>query len=166
MQAKSALVRGFMKEYEEVPLKELNSDFKSVGDARRFYENYFEGELEQFKNMNRIWVNAFLDGRLVGFSTFEFGDRNVVYMKLLVVDPDARRQGVGERLTFAICDYFCGVRQILLLIRNVNERGRQFYKKIGFSDFEYERDDNFVDTSFLTGLKWTKGSLIWEKTGA
>jgi len=53
------LVRSFMDAYEDVPLSELSPGFKSTGDVRRFYENYFKEELEHFN-----------EGHLFGFKHF------------------------------------------------------------------------------------------------
>ncbi len=160
VQGRDVLVRGFMQEYEDVPLAELNPEFRSMGDVRRFYERYFDSELEHYRNGELIWVQAFEKDRLLGWATFEIepGGNRSAYMNLLVVDPNEWHRGIGKHLTFSILssELRPEVREIRLLIRKLNERGRQFYEKIGFSDFKYERQDNFVDTSLLTGLRWIK----------
>jgi ribosomal protein S18 acetylase RimI-like enzyme len=157
-QAKKILVQAFMSAYEEVPLTELNPEFKCIADVRRFYEHYFESELGHFKAGELIWLQAFEGQKLVGWATFELekGEDHAIYMNLLAVDPAHQGKGVGKQLTFSIRreDLLPHIREIRLLLRNVNEKGRQFYEKIGFSDFHYKRNDNFVDMSLLTGLRW------------
>jgi len=151
------LVRSFMDAYEDVPLTELSPQFKSTGDVRRFYENYFKEELEHFKAGHLFWVQAFLNDKLVGWATFELEpqEANAAYMNLLIVAPEYQRIGVGKLLTFSICseELFPNVTAINLLIRKVNVEGYNFYQRLGFFEFDYHRD-NFVDTSLLTGLRW------------
>lgn len=157
--SRDVLVRSFMDAYEDVPLIELNPDFKSTGDVRRFYENYFQEELEHFKQGHMFWVQAFLNDKLVGWSTFELEplEPNAAYMDLLIVTPEYQGIGIGRYLTFSICseDLFPNVQAINLLVRKVNAEGFKFYHRLGFFEFDYQRD-NFVDTSLLTGLRWEK----------
>ncbi len=163
IQGKDVLVRGFMTVYEEVPLFELNPEFKSTGDVRRFYENYFDSEWEHYKHGELIWVQAFEGERLLGWATFQMEEdkENAAYMNLLVVDPKEQGRGIGKYLTFSICseDLYPQTKEISVLLRKINKTGRKFYENIGFTDFDYDRQDNFVDTSLLTGLRWTKNQL-------
>lgn len=157
--SRDILVRSFMDAYEDVPLSDLSPDFKSTGDVRRFYENYFKTELEHFKEGHLIWVQAFLNNEVVGWATFELEplEANAAYMNLLVVAPEHQKKGCGRLLTFSICsdDLFPNIQAINLLIRKVNVEGYKFYRSLGFFEYDYHRD-NFVDTSLLTGLRWEK----------
>lgn len=151
------LVKSFMDAYEDVPLAEINPNFTSTGDVRRFYENYFASEFAHFKEGHLYWVEAFYGDKLVGWATFELEQKeaDAAYMNLLVVRPKYQRHGVGKALTFSIrSELFANIKAINLLIRRVNSTGYKFYYKIGFFDFDYKRDDNFVDTTLLTGLRW------------
>lgn len=160
VRGKDILVRGFMVGYENVPLAELNPAFKSIGDVKRFYERYFDSELEHYQHGELIWVQAFEGTRLLGWATFalEPFEKDAAYMNLLVVDPNEQGRGIGRHLTFSICsrDLYPHINAINLLIRKVNEGGRKFYERLGFSDFQYTIRDNFVDTSLLTGLRWAE----------
>jgi ribosomal protein S18 acetylase RimI-like enzyme len=151
------LVKSFMTAYEDVPLIELNPEFKSTGDVRRFYEHYFFEEFEHFKQGKLFWIQAFLNEELVGWATFELEptETNAAYMNLLAVDPKYQRMGIGKHLTFSIRsdELFPQIQAINLLIRKVNTEGYKFYYRLGFVDYDYHRD-NFVDTSLLTGLRW------------
>ncbi len=158
-QGKDILVKSFMNVYEDVPLDELNPNFKCIGDVRRFYEDYFESELGHFKKGELYWIQAFDGDELVGWATFqpEAKEDDAIYMNLLVMDPKHQRRGIGEKLVFSIRseELFPNTKAINLLIRKVNETGRIFYQKIGFVDFAYpDAQDNFVDMSLLTGLRW------------
>lgn len=157
VRSQEILVKAFMDAYEDVPLVDLSPDFKSIGDVRRFYENYFEFEFHHFNQGGIYWVQAFLNEKLVGWATFELEphEENAAYMNLLIVDPECQKRGVGKHLVFSICsnELFPNISAINLLIRKVNTQGYQFYYNLGFFDFDYHRD-NFVDTSVLSGLRW------------
>lgn len=157
--SRDILVKSFMHAYEDVPLVELSSEFKSTGDVRRFYQNYFKEELEHFKHGKLYWVQAFVNEKLAGWATFELESNEVdaAYMNLLIVSPEYQRKGVGKHLVFSIRseELFPNIRAINLLIRKVNTQGYVFYRQLGFFEFAYQRD-NFVDPSLLTGLRWEK----------
>lgn len=155
------LVKSFMDAYEDVPLTELSAEFKSTGDVRRFYQKYFKEELEHFKHGNLYWVQAFVNDNLAGWATFELepNEADAAYMNLLIVSPEYQGKSVGRHLVFSIRseELFPNVKAINLLIRKVNKEGYKFYRKLGFFEFDYHRE-NFVDTSLLTGLRWEKSS--------
>lgn len=157
--SKEILITSFMDAYEDVPLTVLNSQFRSIGDVRRFYADYFEEELEHFKEGHLFWVQAFMNEKLVAWATFELEseEMDAAYMNLLIVDPEYQRMGLGRYLTFSICsnELFPNLHAINLLIRKVNTEAYKFYYKIGFFEFDYQRD-NFVDPSLLTGLRWER----------
>lgn len=152
------LVSSFMNAYEDVPLTELSPDFKSTGDVRRFYENYFLEEFGHFKDGHLYWVQAFVNETLAGWATFEIEteEENSAYMNLLIVAPEYQKRDVGKHLVFSIRseELFPNVQAINLLIRKINAQGYLFYQKLGFFQFDYQRQDNFVDTSLLEGLRW------------
>lgn len=152
------LVKSFMDVYEDVPLVDLNPEFKSTGDMRRFYQDYFKEEFGHFQEGHIYWVEAYLNDRLAGWATFELEGNNEAYMNLLTVDPDYQGKGLGRYLTFSICseEMFPHVEAINLLVRKVNEEGYKFYHKIGFFESDYQRSDNFVGTKLLAGLRWEK----------
>jgi GNAT superfamily N-acetyltransferase len=158
-ESKDILVKSFMKAYEDVPLINLNPQFKCIGDVRRFYEEYFEEELEHFRHGNVVWLQAFTNDELVGWATFEIEANDASYMNLLVVHPSYQAIGIGQHLVFAIQDAFPSIRKINILLRKVNVGGYHFYHKLGFVDSDYQRD-NFVDPTLLTGLSWRQYDLL------
>ena len=158
-EGKQILVASFMTVYEDVPLIDLNPDFKSTGDVRRFYQNYFESELTHFEHGALIWVQAFIGERLVGWATFALEENNRAYLNLLAVDPAYQKRGIGRHLVFSICseELFPQTEAIHVLLRNVNLEGRQFYDRLGFVDApDYQAQDNFVDNSLLLPIRWEK----------
>ncbi|MBX7066595.1 MAG: GNAT family N-acetyltransferase [Parachlamydiales bacterium] len=156
VQGKEVLVSSFMKGYENVPLTDLNPNFKCIGDVRRFYENYFESELGHYRNGELLWVQAFDGDKLLGWATFELESSHEAYMNLLVVAPGCQKNGIGKSLVFSICNEVPQIDTIHVLVRKVNAEGEKFYRHIGFADFDYPREDNFVDPSLLSGFRWQK----------
>lgn len=154
------LVKSFMDGYKDVPLVDLNPLFRSIGDVQRFYEAYFDSEFGHFKEGHLIWTEAYVNDTLAGWATFEQEkhEQDAAYMNLLTVDPQYQRMGLGRYLTFSICsdELYPNTQAINLLVRKVNENGYKFYYKIGFFDYDYTREDNFVDTSLLLGLRWQR----------
>lgn len=158
-EGKQILVASFMTAYEDVPLVDLNPEFKSTGDVRRFYQNYFESEFAHFKNGSLIWVQAFIGEKLVGWATFSLEENNSVYMNLLAVDPAYQKRGIGKHLVFSICseELFPSTERINVLLRSVNLQGRKFYERLGFVDApDYQAEENFVDNSLLVPIRWEK----------
>ena len=121
------LVKSFMDVYEDVPLVELSTEFKSTGDVRRFYQDYFKEELEHFKHGNLYWVQAFVNETLAGWATFELEPNEVdaAYMNLLIVSPEFQKKGVGKHSLSPLDleELFPNVREINLLIRKMNAQG-------------------------------------------
>ena len=156
-EAQQTLVASFLTAYENVPLAELNPDFKSSEDVRRFYQDYFESEFAHFQNGSLIWVQAFIGKQLVGWATFELEDKNQAYLNLLAVDPSYQKRGIGKHLVFFLCSEtsFPLIETIHVLLRKINLQGRRFYESIGFRDApNYQRKDDFVDNDLLIPICW------------
>lgn len=157
--SQDVFIRSFMTAYEGIPLTELHPQFKSRHDVRSFYEAYFKDELNNFAKGRLFWVQAFLNNQLVGWATFELEthESDAAYLNLLVVSPEHQRKGIGKYLTFSICSetLFPNIQAINVLIRKVNLEGYNFYRKLGFFDSDYHRED-FVPSHLLTGLRWEK----------
>jgi ribosomal protein S18 acetylase RimI-like enzyme len=158
-EGKRILAQSFMTAYEDIPLTELNPSFKSTGDVRRFYQNYFESEFAHFQSGSLIWVQAFIGEKLIGWATFTLEEDDQAYMNLLAVDPLYQNRGIGKHLVFSICseELFPNTKAINVLLRKVNLQGRLFYEHIGFQDApDYVSEDNFVDNSLLIPIRWNK----------
>lgn len=168
--ARSVLVESFIGEYEQyLAPSEISDGLTSWrGDnnsVQKYYEDYFETELEDFSRGEvHYWVQATTDGKVVGWATFqrEKSDQNAVYMNLLVVHPDYQNRGIGRQLVNALINLnvIPDLNAIHLLLRKKNKGGRVFYLKLGFTpDPKYQRDDNFVNLDLLEGFTWKKPSL-------
>lgn len=162
--AKLILINSFINEYrrylepEEIDSK-LNCWFNIEGTSsvEHYYSDYFDTELEDFKNGKLYWLEATIGRELVAWATYERHNTpsNSCYMNLLVVDPKFSRRGLGKQLVMAVPELkiFPKLRYINLLLRKKNQGGRVFYSKLGFKPNPEFKRENFVDTSLLEG--WT-----------
>jgi len=172
--AQSILVNAFMGEYEKyLTPKEIDPKLTSWKDGKNsvheYYEDYFKKEFEHFcENKIDYWVQAKIDGKLVGWATFlrEDSDKNAIYMDLLMVDPEHQKKGIGEHLVKSLIRLGINIdlSAIHLLLRRKNAGGREFYEKLGFYvDPTYRRDGNYVNMSLLEPLTW-KSRALEDKT--
>lgn len=164
-ESKRVLVEAFISEYQqylhpsEVDAK-LNSWREGIHSVQQFYENYFVSEFQEFTSDHlTYWIQATVDGKVVGWATFESEKRDPysLYMNLLAVDPAYQRQGIGKQLVMALINLGerKNLNKIHLLLRKKNLAGKAFYASLGFnSDPSYQRPDNFVDITLLTPYTW------------
>jgi ribosomal protein S18 acetylase RimI-like enzyme len=155
------LVASFSTEYAKyLTPEEISPELKywktteGQPSVEQYYEYYFEEELGELTTKKVIWLQAKVEGKLVGWVTFcpEYERQNALYMNLLVVDPLMQGQGIGKELVFSLVSMgiFPETQSIHLLLRKKNQGGRIFYGKLGFFfDPSYQRKENFVDLSLL-----------------
>lgn len=81
-----------------------------------------------------------LEGRIVGMvnllsTVSTFMGKDVVILEDMVVDPEFRNRGIGERILVAAIDRAkeMGAGRITLLTDGTNEGAIRFYEKSGFS---------------------------------
>jgi len=174
--ARAVLVESFITEYEKyLSPSDISDDLTSWRDGdksvRQYYENYFQTEFDEFSRRELdYWVQATIDGKLVGWATFqrEKIDKSEIYMNLLIVHPGYQKRSIGQQLVMSLINLqeISNLRAIHLLIRKKNQGGRIFYSKLGFnSDPEYHRE-NYVDLSLLEGLTWINPDLQHKHTAA
>ena len=168
--ARTILVESFIGEYQKylAPHEigtELTSWREGNNSVRQYYENYFDTEFKEFSHgAIDYWVEATINGKLVGWATFqrERSNPNAIYMNLLVVHPEYQGRAVGSNLVYAPSNLrlMPDLSAIHLLLRKKNEGGRVFYSKLGFTvDPHYHRGENFVDLNLLEALTWRRPSL-------
>jgi len=122
--------------------------------AREFaYDNRFEalvaeivaGFVRDFRpKLERCWI-AEMDGEVVGSVFLVRKSRSVAKLRLLVVDPSARGQGLGRRLTRA-CIRFArdkGYRKIELWTQSHLAAARAIYQAEGFRKVSEEKHRSF-----------------------
>ena len=95
---------------------------------------------------SRVLLGAWSGERLVGVATaamaVDDGD-----LLLVVVEPNARRAGIGQALTVAVCRVLAalGAQRVLLEVRAANQPALALYARVGFEEVarrrSYYRDE-------------------------
>ncbi|MHA5048761.1 GNAT family N-acetyltransferase [Streptomyces sp. SD15] len=86
-------------------------------------------------HLERVWI-AELDGRPVGCVMCVRDDApGSARLRLLLVEPDARGLGIGDRLVEAVVDFARGVgyRELVLWTNDVLDAARRVYQRHGFT---------------------------------
>ncbi|WP_409237391.1 GNAT family N-acetyltransferase [Streptomyces sp. PA5.6] len=106
-------------------------------------------------HLERVWI-AEVDGRPAGCVMCVRDDApGTARLRLLLVEPDARGLGIGDRLVAACVDFARGVgyRQLTLWTNDVLESARRIYQRHGFVLVAEKPHRSFgVD---LVGQDWT-----------
>ncbi|MGI5375618.1 bifunctional helix-turn-helix transcriptional regulator/GNAT family N-acetyltransferase [Streptomyces sp. CA-251387] len=105
-------------------------------------------------HLERVWI-AELDGRPVG-SVMCVRDEapGTARLRLLLVEPDARGLGIGDRLVTAVVDFARGVgyRDLVLWTNDVLAAARRIYQRHGFVLVAEKPHRSFGKD--LTGQDW------------
>jgi DNA-binding MarR family transcriptional regulator/GNAT superfamily N-acetyltransferase len=86
-------------------------------------------------HLERVWI-AEVDGRPVGCVMCVRDDApGTARLRLLLVEPDARGLGIGDRLVGAVVDFARGVgyRELVLWTNDVLAAARRLYQRHGFA---------------------------------
>jgi GNAT superfamily N-acetyltransferase len=126
----------------------FDSSFEAlVAEIAAKFLSHFDASRE------RCWI-ADIDGAQVG-SVFLVRDTDdVAKLRLLLVDPAGRGQGLGQRLV-AECVTFakaCGYRKITLWTQSILVAARRIYQDAGFVRVASEPHRSFGQS--LTGETW------------
>lgn len=105
----------------------------------------------------RCWI-AERGGEIVGSVFVVKHTETVAKLRLLLVEPSARGQGLGRRLVEECLDFArdAGYEQMILWTENVLEHARRIYRRAGFHIIKQERDNSFgpdlVSETWAIGL--------------
>ncbi|MFJ4786506.1 GNAT family N-acetyltransferase [Streptomyces sp. NPDC088794] len=107
----------------------FNADYEGL--VARIVADFAE---DHDPHLERVWV-AELDGRAVGSVMCVRDDApGTARLRLLLVEPDARGLGIGDRLVGAVVDFARGVgyRDLVLWTNDVLTAARHVYQRRGF----------------------------------
>lgn len=101
------------------------------------------------------WI-AEVDGRRVGCVFCVAADERAARLRILLVDPSARGQGLGRRLVDACLEFArtAGYRRITLWTNDVLTAARRIYEAAGFALVDQDRHHSFGHD--LVGQNWAR----------
>ena len=127
-------------------LEQLPWLYRQYHDGDTHIETNYEGMIKEFdklsKNEDYKFVSAVDKDKLVGFCSVVINhdivekQKPIIMLWNLRVNPDYRRQKIGQRIMKFIEDYGrkTGVDFIFLGCDSENQSARQFYKKLGYGE--------------------------------
>lgn len=107
----------------------FNADYEGL--VARIVADFAE---DHDPHLERVWI-AELDGRPVGCVMLVRDEAPATArLRLLLVEPDARGLGIGDRLVSAVVDFARGVgyRDLVLWTNDVLAAARRIYRRHGF----------------------------------
>lgn len=121
----------------------------------------FEYEQKEFdaQKSSAYFIQALVDGKPVGYVSFDMQPNGSAYMRQLTVDPACQGMGIGKYLTFAIFTIRPEVTKITLNTNRYDISAIGFYKHIGFVEGPIIPQKDFnPDSKLWLGLEFTKNS--------
>lgn len=154
---REVFVSAFSNNYQDVPIQNLNPEFKTQGDVDKWLNDYFDEEEKLLRAEQIFYVRAYQDGKLIGWASFEKGKAkdSAAYVRHMAISPDYQRKGIGKQLLFSIKndnDLLPNTQRIYLITRRLNTRAISFYEKHGFRESHYMRVG--LDSSRYVGFEW------------
>ena len=117
-----------------VPMNEAHVAQIAALEARCFSTPWSENSVaSELQNPWSLWLAEVQDGKVLGYVGSQMSPPEADVMNL-AVSPEARRQGLGEKLMKALCTAL-GEKQIESLsleVRASNEAAIALYMKLGF----------------------------------
>ena len=130
----------------------FDASFESlVAEIAAKFQSSFQGSFDASRE--RCWI-ADIDGTQVGSVFLMRHSDDVAKLRLLLVDPAGRGQGLGQRLV-AECVGFarqCGYRKITLWTQSILVAARKIYQDAGFVLVATEPHRSFGQS--LVGETW------------
>ena len=113
-------------------------------------------------NLAKYYVAKTSNGELVGFAGC-WGIIDEAHITTIAVDPDFRRQHIGEALLVAMLEdcYKDMFKYLTLEVRESNSPAIKLYEKYGFKSFGV-RKGYYQDNNESALMMWTE-NIFWDK---
>jgi GNAT superfamily N-acetyltransferase len=137
----------------EVYAREYGWDARFEGMVAGIVSDYVK---HHRAGLERCWV-AEWQGQMVGSAFVVRKDDNTAQLRMLIVSPEARGQGLGRRLVDECLAFArqAGYRRITLWTNDVLVAARQIYVATGFVRVAVEEHQSFGQR--LMGETWERG---------
>lgn len=132
-----------LKEYEDYNEEEIVTLYKSVHWS--LYVNHPE-KLKKSYDHSLYTLAAYEGERLVGMIRVVGDGVSIIFIQDLLVHPDYRRKGIGQKLITAVLEKYKNVRQKALLTDNMPIL-KSFYRSVGLVPIEEKNGVCFVSYS-------------------
>lgn len=107
------------------------------------YDKYYSCFIKEY--LPRFRFYQFIRRREAKLSSVPQRNHKAEYPAHLHIDvlPEYQRMGIGSKLVDTLCAHLKskGISGVMLTTGTINERGRNFYKKYGFTELEIYKDD-------------------------
>ena len=151
--------KAFTECYKDITLEELKigQPDSRYHNLDQFLDASFEDDKRDLtdKKDNVYFLHVLSKQQeTIGYVSFDIENKEVgkqAYIRALSVDPSVERQGIGERLVFAILDKDPSLKRIYLVTRKVNQKAQNFYTRLGFKQSQDVHAD--LDPNIYVGYE-------------
>ncbi len=168
---KKLYVESFYEQYKDIPLEKLNKDFKTQDDIKKRLSWVIDQNMEYAKTSNHftdIYAIQKKDGKgnlddcgvmiieHIKYGHPEHYNRNntALHIRHVAIDKNKQRFGIGGDAFIEVTKLYKPIDEIVLDVRNVNEKAQNFYKKQGFAIISKPFDNHLSSEYFSSGKRW------------
>lgn len=146
--------------YKEIEPHRMKDDFQNHEDVREYIKAYYVKQWDYFINAEHPikLIHVIKEEKLIGVAIIEQWNDEVetLHLREMAIFPDEQRHGYGTALVEALKNLpEWPVNRIIADTRKFNNKGRQFYKKVGFNECD-PHDFELIGTKTHLGLEWKK----------
>lgn len=140
--------RALKKIYEPV------FDQLQVKDLDALLREAFDEEVKDLADPQKdvYFVSASIDGKVVGWASFNPEGKDEIYIRHMVVDPEYQNRGIGKMLIFKSFEQLPQAKKIVLVTRRINKGALAFYRALGFQEASYTHEG--LDPKLWVGYEY------------
>lgn len=164
---KNLFVDTFFENYKDVSPEKIKPHFTEPKNVREWLQTTFDEEWDYFNNASQPinFIHVYKENVLIGFSIVEEWNNKmgILHVRQMAIAPQEQRRGYGIALIEGIKKQLgMQTRGVIADTRKINERARQFYKKVGFKEVE-PHDLELRSTGNYIGLEWLNSDVYKEE---